>query len=136
MKNILYRLLVSAVCFIIPSSLPAQLRTSSPTAQYCQVRSFKSGIQPVVEHGAASTFYYLEKSPDRPYPEYQRWTKMIWVQPKGEVISHENEFTEQGIVLKQGVGHKKKSKAKWGLFIIVLIVIVFAVKYYKKKDKK
>ena len=56
---------------------------------------------------------------------------------KGEIISHENEFTEQGIVLKQGVGHKKKSKAKWGLFVIALIfVIAFAAKYYGKKDKK
>ncbi len=82
----------------------AQLRTPSPNAPYCQVLEFKSGIRPVVENGNAITFYYLKKSPDKPYPEHQEWTKMIWVQPGGEVTSHKYDNLEEFLYVFEGTG--------------------------------
>ena len=86
------------------SELNAQLRTPSPNAPYCSVVQFKDGIRPIVENEGALTFYYLKDSQDKPYPEHQKWTKMIWVQPGGKVIPHTHSDVEEFLYVFEGSG--------------------------------
>lgn len=101
-----YLVYISVLVFMVYYSAAghAQLRTPSPNAPYCQILEFKSGIPPVVENGNAITFYYLKKSPDKPYPENQEWTKMIWVQPGGEVTVHKYDSLEEFLYVFEGTG--------------------------------
>lgn len=103
MKNIFVLLTVLMSIIFFNNLSFAQLRTPSPNAPYCQVQSYK-GIAPVVENDAALTFYYLKKSADKPYPERQETTKMVWVQPGGKVKPHTLNNVEELVYFFEGKG--------------------------------